>query len=64
MNAARTNTTWHWEQREDYQEFLVALGVSASRIETLSYGEERPLDRSNSEQAWAKNRRAHFVMTI
>ena len=46
------------------QEFLVALGVSASRIKTVSYGEERPLDRSNSEQAWAKNRRAHFVITI
>jgi len=46
------------------QEFLVALGVSASRIKTVSYGEESPLDRSNTEQAWAKNRRAHFVITI
>jgi len=46
------------------QEFLVALGVSASRIKTVSYGEERPLDRSNTEQAWAKNRRAHFVITM
>jgi peptidoglycan-associated lipoprotein len=46
------------------KEFLVALGVSASRIKTVSYGEERPLDRSNTEQAWAKNRRAHFVITI
>ncbi len=45
------------------QEFLVALGVSASRIKTVSFGEERPLDRSNTEQAWAKNRRAHFVIT-
>lgn len=45
------------------QEFLVALGVSAARIKTVSYGEERPLDRSNTEQAWAKNRRAHFVIT-
>ena len=45
------------------QEFLVALGVSASRIKTVSYGEERPLDRSNTEQAWAMNRRAHFVIT-
>ncbi|MGA8239229.1 MAG: peptidoglycan-associated lipoprotein Pal [Desulfobacterales bacterium] len=45
------------------QEFLVALGVSASRIKTVSYGEEHPLDRSNTEQAWAKNRRAHFVIT-
>jgi peptidoglycan-associated lipoprotein len=45
------------------QDFLVALGVSASRVRTVSYGEERPLDRSNTEEAWARNRRAHFVIT-
>ncbi|MFZ0131374.1 MAG: peptidoglycan-associated lipoprotein Pal [Desulfobacterales bacterium] len=44
-------------------EFLTALGVSATRIKTVSYGEERPLVRSNSEEAWAANRRAHFVVT-
>ncbi|MFZ0610827.1 MAG: peptidoglycan-associated lipoprotein Pal [Desulfobacterales bacterium] len=44
-------------------EFLAALGVSATRIKTVSYGEERPLVRSNSEDAWAANRRAHFVVT-
>ncbi len=44
-------------------EFLAALGVSPTRIKTVSYGEERPLVRSNSEEAWAANRRAHFVIT-
>lgn len=41
--------------------YLADLGVSASRIGTISYGEERPLDPRSTEEAWAKNRRAHFV---
>lgn len=45
------------------QQFLVALGISESRITTVSYGEERPLARGNSEDAWVKNRRAHFIIT-
>jgi len=42
--------------------YLVRLGVAASRIETLSYGKERPADLGHSESAWAKNRRAVFVL--
>jgi peptidoglycan-associated lipoprotein len=42
--------------------FLVDLGISASRLTTVSYGEERPLDPGAGEDAWAKNRRAHFVI--
>jgi peptidoglycan-associated lipoprotein len=45
------------------QQFLVALGISESRITTVSYGEERPLDRGNNEEAWVRNRRAHFIIT-
>ena len=41
--------------------YLIDLGISASRIGTISYGEERPLDPTSSEEAWAKNRRAHFI---
>jgi peptidoglycan-associated lipoprotein len=41
--------------------YLIDLGISASRIGTISYGEERPLDPRSSEEAWSKNRRAHFV---
>ena len=44
------------------KDFLVDLGISASRIDTISYGEERPLDPGHNEAAWAKNRRAHFVI--
>ena len=39
---------------------LVALGVPSSRIETISYGEEIPLDAGHSEDAYARNRRVHF----
>jgi len=40
--------------------FLVDLGISPSRVTTISYGEEMPVDTGNNEEAWAKNRRAHF----
>jgi peptidoglycan-associated lipoprotein len=42
--------------------FLVDLGIADSRLTTISYGEERPVDSSPTEDAWAKNRRAHFVI--
>jgi len=42
--------------------FLVDLGIDESRMQTISYGEERPLDPGENEEAWARNRRAHFVI--
>jgi peptidoglycan-associated lipoprotein len=42
--------------------FLVNLGISGSRLTTISYGEERPVDPGNNEEAWSKNRRAHFTI--
>ena len=42
--------------------FLLDLGIDGSRLQTISYGEERPLDPRETEDAWAKNRRAHFVI--
>ena len=42
--------------------FLMDLGIDISRLNTISYGEERPLDPQQTESAWAKNRRAHFVI--
>ena len=44
------------------KEFLVAQGIGAGRVETVSYGEERPFDPGHNETAWSKNRRAHFVL--
>jgi peptidoglycan-associated lipoprotein len=40
--------------------YLVAHGVDASRIETVSYGKERPIDPGHNEEAWAKNRNDQF----
>ena len=45
------------------REFLVGQGVSGSRIESLSYGKERPIDPGTSEDAWAKNRNARTAIT-
>lgn len=42
--------------------YLVDLGVSRDRFETISFGEERPLANRSTEQAWAMNRRAEFVI--
>lgn len=47
---------------ESVKAFLVNLGISRSRLTTISYGEERPADPRHNESAWAKNRRAHFVL--
>jgi peptidoglycan-associated lipoprotein len=44
------------------QAYLVDLGISASRLSTISYGEERPLDNRHTEEAWAKNRRDQFKL--
>ena len=45
------------------QSYLVSLGVPAARVRTVSYGKEFPFDPGHEEAAWAKNRRAHFVIT-
>jgi peptidoglycan-associated lipoprotein len=43
--------------------YLVSLGISADRLRTVSYGKEFPFDPGHDEAAFAKNRRAHFVIT-
>ncbi|MFC1817450.1 peptidoglycan-associated lipoprotein Pal [Thermodesulfobacteriota bacterium] len=47
---------------ESARAFLVDLGISASRLSTISYGEERPVSQGHFEGAWKWNRRAHFVI--
>ena len=44
------------------RDYLVSLGVSAERLKAVSYGKERPLDPAQTEEAFAKNRRAHFAV--
>jgi len=43
--------------------YLVALGVSADRVHTISYGEEKPADPGHDEAAWSKNRRTEFKVS-
>jgi peptidoglycan-associated lipoprotein len=45
------------------RDYLVSLGVDASRAKTVSYGKERPFAPGHDEDSWQKNRRAHFVVT-
>ena len=47
---------------ESAKAFLADLGIDPARLTTISYGEERPVDPRSTEEAWAKNRRAHFVV--
>jgi len=44
------------------KKYLASLGISPNSILTISYGEERPFDQGHNEEAWSKNRRAHFVI--
>ncbi|TMQ48600.1 MAG: peptidoglycan-associated lipoprotein Pal [Candidatus Eisenbacteria bacterium] len=43
------------------RDYLVAAGIDASRIQTISYGKERPFAEGHDESAWQQNRRAHLV---
>lgn len=42
--------------------YLVSLGVPKAVLSTVSFGKEKPLDPGHNDGAWAKNRRAHFVL--
>lgn len=44
------------------RDYMVDLGVSASRVRIVSYGEEKPAVSGHTESAWSKNRRAQFVI--
>ncbi|HEV7968470.1 MAG TPA: peptidoglycan-associated lipoprotein Pal [Candidatus Acidoferrales bacterium] len=44
------------------KQFLISLGLSADRMETVSYGKERPFCSASTDECYQQNRRAHFVM--
>ena len=44
------------------KQFLASLGISADRMETVSYGKERPFCSASTEECWKQNRRGHIVM--
>ena len=48
------------KRAEAVKAYLVKMGVDGSRISAISFGKEVPVDPGHAEDAWAKNRRAHF----
>jgi peptidoglycan-associated lipoprotein len=47
---------------QEAKKFLLNSGIDSKMIKTISYGKERPLDPAHNEEAWAKNRRDHFIV--
>ena len=43
------------------QNYLVSMGLAPQRVSTISYGEEKPVNSANTEEAWAQNRRDEFI---
>ena len=60
--TAEYNMALGERRAQETKQYLVNLGINASRIETISYGKERPLDTRSTEEAWAQNRRAQFLL--
>jgi len=60
--TAEYNMALGERRAQEAKQYLVNLGIGASRIETISYGEEKPLDPGHDEKAWSQNRRAQFLL--
>jgi len=61
--TAEYNLALGQKRADEAAKFLSDLGIAKERIKTISYGKEKPLDRGHDETAYAKNRRAHFVLS-
>ncbi len=57
------NTALGERRANSTKKFLVSLGVDPSRLNTISYGEEKPFCFDSNESCWFKNRRAHFMVS-
>ena len=60
--TAEYNLALGQKRADEAAKYLADLGIEKERIKTISYGKEMPLDKGHDEAAWAKNRRAHFVV--
>jgi len=60
--SAEYNLALGQKRADAAMQYLVSLGISANRISTISFGKEKPVDSGSNESAWAKNRRAHFIL--
>jgi len=65
MKEELPNIIWHSvkDRAREAKKYLANLGIKDSRMKTISYGKERPVDTGHNEDAWAKNRNAHFVVS-
>ncbi|MFV2072452.1 MAG: peptidoglycan-associated lipoprotein Pal [Thermoanaerobaculales bacterium] len=61
-NTREYNLALGERRASSVRDYLVFLGIAPQRIQTISYGEEKPFAVGHSEDAWQLNRRAHFVI--
>jgi peptidoglycan-associated lipoprotein len=60
--SAEYNLALGERRAKSAMQYLITLGVQADRLSVISYGKEKPAVQGNDEEAWAKNRRAEFVL--
>jgi peptidoglycan-associated lipoprotein len=60
--SAEYNLALGENRAKSVQKYLTTLGVKAANLSVISYGKEKPAVTGNDEAAWAKNRRAEFVI--
>lgn len=60
--TAEYNMALGERRAQEAKQYLINLGINASRLETISYGKERPANEAHNEAAWAQNRRAQFLL--
>ena len=60
--SAEYNLALGERRAKSVQQYLLTLGVQADLLSTISYGKEKPDVQGSTEEAWAKNRRAEFVL--
>jgi peptidoglycan-associated lipoprotein len=61
--AADYNMALGAKRAQAAMDYLATLGIAANRLSTISYGEEIPVCKEKTEECWAKNRRARFVVS-
>lgn len=60
--SAEYNLALGERRAKSVQQYLITMGVAADRLSIISYGKEKPAVEGHDEAAWAKNRRAEFVI--
>ena len=61
--AADYNMALGAKRAQAAMDYLTTLGIAANRLSTISYGEEIPVCKEKTEECWARNRRARFVVS-